>query len=178
MISNPHAIPTKDSVPIVNLCERFENHYLIDYEESYEAEHGNCSRVDEPSLQIIPCKHGHIFPWAGDLIAASTNKSGKIANKLRSMDCCKIEQDGDDGVTVSFHVDDLEPVAEVIRPRRRRSLSPERRQALAEVGKAHRFSKSTGQSTVLRGTDASNDPKATSHPSKQPGGESVSQNRR
>ena len=48
--------------------------------------------------------------------------------------------DDDDGVTVTLHVDHLDQVAAIMRPKRRRApMSPEHRAKLLKAGEAHRF---------------------------------------
>jgi len=48
----------------VNLRERFGRRYRVEYEESYYAQHGPRARIEDPWLQIIPCRAGHVYPWA------------------------------------------------------------------------------------------------------------------
>ena len=60
----------------------------------------------DPWLQIIPCRHGHIYPYGGDRLVASTAKRGSVARKLSELDCTELWRDGDDGVGVLFHVCD------------------------------------------------------------------------
>ncbi|MEQ8667540.1 MAG: hypothetical protein RIC12_00110 [Pirellulales bacterium] len=166
MSNQPENNTTNSTKSTINLRERFGQDYRIGHEESYHIDRENCTEADEVALQIMPCKYGHIFPWDSDHLAASTAKRGKIANRLRSLDCCKVEQDGDDGVNVSFRLADFDVVAEVMQPRRRRKLSPERRKAFIEAGRAQQFTKSTGQTTVFRGQDTSRGSKTTSEPSR------------
>ncbi|MCX7424735.1 MAG: hypothetical protein NTW96_03770 [Planctomycetia bacterium] len=121
------------SVECIDLEARFGRRYRIDREESYHAQHGPGARRRDPWLSIIPCRFGHLYPFGGDLLAASVDGYPKVAGRLRKLDCCRIHQDGDGGeLTVVFHVDALARVARIIRPRRRPRLSPERRAELAE----------------------------------------------
>jgi hypothetical protein len=121
----------------VNLKKVFGSRFKVTWEESYFAEHGRSARADDPWLQIIPCQHGHIYPYGGDMLVASTAKPGRVARALIQLDCTKLWRDGDDGVDVLFDVDDFEPVAEQMKPRRRRRLSPERRAKLVAAGKRY-----------------------------------------
>jgi len=52
-------MPTPTSI---NLRERYGCRYRATCEPSHEAEHRAGARVDEPWVQIIPCRFGHIFP--------------------------------------------------------------------------------------------------------------------
>ena len=85
------------------------------------------------------CEHGHIYPHDVDTLAASTNGRGPIAKALVALDCTTIVQDGSDGVNATFHVRDFEAVAEVMKPRRRRRLSPEYKAKLAAASEPYRF---------------------------------------
>ena len=124
----------------IDLKELVGHQWKVGYEESYEAERGQRGRADDPWLRIVPCDFGRLFPWGGQLLAASSDKRGVAARKLLAMDCCTLRQDGDDGVTVTFHVDHLDEVAAVMRPKRRRApMSPEHRAKLLKAGEAHRF---------------------------------------
>ena len=103
-----------------NLKERFGDRYRVDYEESYAADLGKHARTEDPWLMIIPCQHGHICPWGGELMAACTNKRGSVANRLSELPVTEPWMDGDDGANVRFHVRDFDQVAEIMKPRKRR----------------------------------------------------------
>jgi hypothetical protein len=123
----------------VNLKERFSRRWRIANEASHEAEYGENARTVDPWLMTVPCQHGHLFPWGGNLLAASTDKRGGVARKLLALDRTQVRQDGDDGVTVSFHVDDVKVVAKMMKPRTRRRLSPEHKAKLAAASARYRF---------------------------------------
>ena len=55
-----------------------------------------------------------------------------MANLLASLECVCVEQDGDDGKNVSFDVADFDLVASVLKPRKRRKLSPPHLTALRQ----------------------------------------------
>lgn len=136
--------PLSGPVKPINLKKRFGQRYKIEYEPAYYAEYGPRARTDDPWLQVIPCHYGEIFPWGEDLLAASTFRRGSIANRLAGLNCCQIRQDGCDGVTVTFHIDDFHEVAQLIKPRSRRRLTLEARRALVKAGQSKRFKKQPG----------------------------------
>jgi hypothetical protein len=119
----------------INLRERFGDRYRVGYEESYYAQYGEHARVDDPWLRIILCRHGHIYPQGGDMLAASTSKRGPVAGALVRLDCTTVLQDGSDGVNVAFHADHFEEVAAILKPRRKRQVSDEERARLASMGR-------------------------------------------
>lgn len=111
----------------VNLKKEFGKRYRVKYEESYHAEHGENARAEDPWLMTIPCRNGHIFPWGGGDLAASTNRLGPVANALKTLPFATLAKEGSDGVTVLFDVQHFDEVARILKPRRRRRLSPEER---------------------------------------------------
>jgi hypothetical protein len=131
--------PPAVKAEVVNLREHFGDRYQIGYDPAYYAEHGEHPRFDDPWLQVICCEHGQIYPQGGERLVASTYRRGSVARRLTRLECCAIEQDGDDGVDVSFNVADFDTVAAIIRPKRRRRLSEAQQTALSEAGRNHRF---------------------------------------
>lgn len=120
------------TVECVNLRTRFGTKYKVQYENSYAAEHGENARVEDPWLMIVPCQRGHhIFPWDESTLAVSLDKAPKTARKLRELGC-EVVQDGDDGTTLTFPLERFDQVARIVKPRRRRRLSPKQRQRNTE----------------------------------------------
>jgi hypothetical protein len=119
----------------INLRERFGDRYRVRHEESHHHQYGDHARVDDPWLQIIACRHGHIYPQGGKMLAASTNKRGSVAGALVRLECTTILQDGGDGVNVAFHVDHFDEVAAILKPRRKRQVSDKERTRLAAMGR-------------------------------------------
>jgi hypothetical protein len=118
---------------MVDLKRRFGRKYKIEHEESYHAETGStkaCNR--DPCLYLIPCKHGEIFPWGDSLLAISTKRRGAIATRLENLPCTKVQQDGSDGLTLTFHEDDFPTIAEIVKPKRKPQLSNKQRQAMSQ----------------------------------------------
>ena len=148
----------------VNLKERFGDRFRVTYEESYEADHGDGARAEDPWLQIIPCFNGHIYVHGGDELGASTNRRGPITNRLMGLDCTTVVQDADDGVNVIFKVDDFDEVAKVMRPHRHRQWTAEQREAQRQIYIDRFQPKVSCPETALEthpaGLDGSEDPKA------------------
>jgi hypothetical protein len=130
----------------VNLKQRFGEQFRVEYEESYHVEHGENGRAEDPWLMILLCTHGHICPWGGTQLAACTKRRGQIVNRLKALQFTTVAQDGDDGANVLFDVEHFDQVAEIMRPRRRRRLSPEARRAAAERLRGYQPAK--GQSVL------------------------------
>ena len=124
----------------INLKKLAGRRYRLGYDESYYAERGRGARADDPWLLTMPCRLGHIFPWGSETLAASTNSRGRTAGNLTKLGSTTVVQDGDDGVTVTFPVERFAEVARLMKPRRRRRMSPESRRAAVERLARYRFS--------------------------------------
>jgi len=135
--------PVKSAV--VNLRQLFGRQHKVEYDPAFAAEYGANARVDDPWLQIIPGRHGHIYPHGDNLLAATTNSRGPIANRLCAMPSAQVWQDGDDGVTILFAVEQFKIVAKLLRLRGRRTLTDAAREKLVAAGAASRFRVPAGE---------------------------------
>ena len=114
----------------VNLRAQFGKWYRVTYEDSYHQERAEFRSEEEPWLQIIPCRLGHIFPWGGHWLGASLDGHRKIATRMKKKKFLEVVQQGDDdGTTFRFHMDDFARVAKIMRPHRRPRLSNAEREA-------------------------------------------------
>lgn len=119
----------------IDLKERFGQRCRIRYEDN-----GDRHRGRDPWLAMIDCRHGHIYPQGGDQLAASTDNRGAIARRLAALPCVRVMQDGDDGINVVFDAADFPTVAAVMKPKRRRSLTPDQIAERTERLRQYRFS--------------------------------------
>jgi hypothetical protein len=87
-------------------------------------------RWSDPWNLTIVCRHGEICPWGDDLLAASTHRTGAVANRLRALPFVEVVHDGSDGVTAVFQSRYLRTVAGIMKPRRARTASPAQLAAL------------------------------------------------
>ena len=139
----------------INLKKRFGKRYRIDHEESFRAEG---RRAACPELMILLCKYGDIYAADGRMLAASVDGHPKIAGKLRRLECGEVVQDGDFGeLTATFHMDDFPKVEKIMRPRRRRQVSPTERERLKAIG----FRKGTEPHTDVQYRGRTGDPRAS-----------------
>lgn len=132
----------------INLRDRFGHRYQIGFDPAYYAERPGNRQKDDPWLQVVVCRFGEVFPWGGPYLAAATISRGAIANRLAALPCCKVVQDGSDGVTVVFDVADFAAVAKLIKPRGIRRLDPERKRAFIEAGRATRYGRTPGHTEI------------------------------
>ena len=87
-------------------------------------------RWTDPWLCTIECRHGEIFPWGDDKLAASTAGPGAVANRLVRLADVEVVHDGSDGATVVFYRRSIRVVARLMKPRRARKASPAQLAAL------------------------------------------------
>jgi len=122
----------------INLRERFGTRWKVDHEETYWASHTQKSATADPWLMLIPCRHGHICPWGGDLLASCTNKRGPTAGKIMELPFTRVVQDGSDGINATFPVDRFDEVAKVMGAKRKRPPRTEsQRRATERLRKYH-----------------------------------------
>jgi hypothetical protein len=156
--------------PCIDLAEHFGRLYRVRYEESYFAQYGRNARVNDPWLKIIPCQRGHIYPFGGNRLAATTNARGVTARRLAALDFATIHQDGDDGITILFPADRMPEVAALMKPRRRRHVSEAERARLAALGAKYGFQ----PGTQTRSDERPCVPEALDDPKAIPAGSAVS----
>lgn len=117
----------------VDLKSRYGDRFRIASGELLIADRGENARGNDPCLRLIPCRHGR------DWLGASTNRRGPICRALAMLPGVRVLQDGDDGINAIFPVAEFDAVAGVMKPRRRRRLSPEHRIKLVAAGAKNRF---------------------------------------
>lgn len=96
-------------------------------------DHGRPARlIDDPWLLTIRCRTGHVYPHSADRLAFASDSRGGVARAVAALPGAVVEQDASDGFNVSFPVALWPQVAELVKPRRRRQMTPEQRQASAD----------------------------------------------
>ena len=122
----------------IDLAASFGHKYRIGRDPAYAAEYGQRA-VHDPWLLTIPCRRGEIYPHGGAVLAVGTRARGRICLALSAIPGVVVSQDGDDGINATFHVSLLPKVAAVIRPKSKRTLSPEHKATLVAAGRHHRL---------------------------------------
>jgi hypothetical protein len=108
----------------INLRERFGDRYRIGHDPAAET----WGERDDPWMMTIPCVNGTIYPHGGSRLAAECY--GPTARKLKAIAGVTVHQQGDREWTMLFDVSLFDQVAEIMKPRKRRHLSPERARAI------------------------------------------------
>jgi hypothetical protein len=104
--------------------------YRWRFEESYQAENDAHVRGDGRWFVEIPCKHGVIYPKGGQVLLAYASRGVKRHLAELGLECHQTDGDAE---VFRFSVDRLDEVAAILKPRKRRTLNPNRARA---IGKA------------------------------------------
>jgi len=123
----------------IDLRDLAGKRYRVAHDPAYQAEYGERGFTVDLWLLTIPCQFGHFFPWGGDRLAFSTNNRGRTAKILAALPFVRIEQDAEDGFTLSFDAQHFDEVAQIAKPKRRRQVSDAERARLAELSARHGF---------------------------------------
>jgi hypothetical protein len=119
------------------------------FEESYQAERDPATRGDGRWYVEVLCRRGMIYPARGDQLIAYTATRG-VLRKLLALDAAvRVHQHGDTEGSVRFPVALLDAVAGVLRPRRRRTLAPERARAIGKGTAYGAHARSGGPGSVI-----------------------------
>lgn len=100
------------------------------------AEHEPGGRND-PWLLTIPCQHGEIYPHGADRLGFASKTRGEVARAVAALPGAEVVQEASDGMNITFPVDLFDRVAAVVKPRRKRRLSPEQRERLVAMGRVN-----------------------------------------
>ena len=129
---------------LLDLKVMFGRRFKLGVDPSYHAERPDLRHDARPWLRTILCQHGEIIPWGNSTLAAVTAKAGTVARRLKALPNIEVWQDGSDGVTVLFDAADFDQIADIMRPRRRRHLTPEARAAAGERLRKYQFGHAVG----------------------------------
>jgi hypothetical protein len=116
----------------VDLATRFGDRYRLIHEEQVS----EWPPAHRPWLARIVCRYGHVGVQGGERLYAFTDRH--VAASLRKLSFVEKTQGGSE-LRIVFHVDHLAAVLAILRPYRRRRLSPAERARLVAAGASHRF---------------------------------------
>lgn len=102
---------------------------------SFDAERPEFRAVEKPWLTRIACRKGHICPWGGrDLAATSSRRLTR--QRLMALPFATVNQSGDAETTVVFDAQYFDEVAAIMGARRRRPRATEAQRAVLAAGRA------------------------------------------
>lgn len=122
----------------INLKEQFGDKYRVRVGPEHFAERGTLTKkAVDPWHCYIPAsarKRAHVYPWSETRLAISRDVlvGNSINQQLLALPTARLEQDGDDGVTISFELSDFKAVAKLLKLLKRKVLSAKERARLAE----------------------------------------------
>jgi hypothetical protein len=118
----------------INLLDLFSDRYRITFDLAYSARHVHRAKLD-PWMMEIPCQGRGVMIYlhGGDTLAVEVDRRPSIVAKLKAIEGLNLHQDGDLEKTFLFDVALFEQVAEVVKPRKRRRLTPTQLRALAQT---------------------------------------------
>ena len=121
----------------INLNERFGDRYKIGWDPAYDPRHRPRDKLD-PWMMLLLCERAVIYPWGGSLLAVEVVGRRPTAKRLAALNLKQV-QDGDTEAAFVFDIMQLEAVAALVKPRRRRRVSEKERTRLAELSRKHGF---------------------------------------
>jgi hypothetical protein len=140
----------------LNLMNMVGDKYPITFDPAYSARNVPRAKLDAGMMELVCRGRGvTIYPYGGDILAVEVDRRPSIAAKLKTIEGLKLHQDGDVEKTFLFNVALFEQVAEVVKPRRKRQVSDERRQELVSYGRRYGFG--AQKSTLERAQTPSGD---------------------
>lgn len=131
-------MPQSKKPDCINLYRRFHRDYKVGVDPAYEAERLRWSLLNPWSF-VLYCKFGTVWPYGGDYLAVDIDYHRKVAKKVEELPGVRMVVDGEDEKTFVFHVKIWDQVAEIVKPKKRRRLSLEQREACAARLTQHRF---------------------------------------
>jgi len=115
-------------MPVINLRKQFGKRFRVSKDPACDAEH---MRSPEPELMVMRCRTGaEIYPHGGTTLAVDLDGHRGLRKRLERLACCRPYQQGDGFACFHFDVADFKAVARIVKPYRRRQLSPEQRARL------------------------------------------------
>ena len=127
-----------DGLTCVDLWRMFGDDYKITTDPAYEPTGINTSKLD-PWYFTIPCKYGVIWPYGRQQLAICIDYHDQIANRVRALPGVWVLLDGDREKTFVFDVQMFKQVAAIVKPRKRKKLSSEQKNACSDRLRGHRF---------------------------------------
>jgi hypothetical protein len=123
----------------LNLRELYGGRYKITYDPAAVT----WGEKRDPWMHQIPCagKGITIYPHGGTRLAVEIDYRPHIAKRVAALPGVQLHQDGTHEKTYLFDVALFDRIAAIVKPRRRRQLTAEQREALAARSGGHRFQK-------------------------------------
>ena|SRR3989337_1487223 len=119
----------------MNLKETYGSIYRIRFDPAVGK---SSTLMADPDYQIIPCRHGEIYPYSAKLLAVWVNGSKRIGKIKREMPDLKIQNDGQGEAIFLFNPNLFNQIADYVKPHRKRQSSQSQLENLTK-GRAYQF---------------------------------------
>jgi hypothetical protein len=106
------------------LCPNLKQLYGDKYRLAHDPVVRSRKEKTDPWLMTLPCKFGTIYPHGAGRLAVEIDYHLGKARQIAQIEGVQLAQDGDNERTYVFPVEVFEQVAQVVRPYRRRRVSP------------------------------------------------------
>lgn len=110
------------------------NRYRYRLEESYKAESSSHVRGDGRWFVEVFCRNGLLYPFGGGLLLAYARPG--VATRIARLPDAQLHQTDGTARVFRFPVDRLDEVAAILKPKKRKTISPEHLRALQEGRKS------------------------------------------
>ena len=122
----------------IDLWRTFGREYKIGTDPAYDTDGLRRANLD-PWYFTVPCRFGTIWPHGGDMLCVDINYHARTAKKVGAIPGVRMKLDGDSEKTFIFPAAMFVEVAKLVKPYRRRQMTPEQREAAAKRLAPHRF---------------------------------------
>lgn len=116
----------------------FGNEYKISTDPAYDPTGIRHDNLD-PWYFTIPCKFGTIWAHGGKMLCIDIDYHDRIARKVGAIPGVRLKCDGDREKTFIFPVSLFGEVADLVKPRRRKQMTPKQRREAVKRLAPHRF---------------------------------------
>lgn len=114
----------------MNLKELYGDKYRIRFDPAV----GNSSKLKaDPDYQIIPCRHGEIYPRSATLLAVWVKGCKRIGKMKRELPELKIQNDGEGEAIFLFKPEIINKIAEYVKPYRKRHATQAQLESLKKA---------------------------------------------
>lgn len=114
---------------MIDLKKTYGSRFRIQLDESYEI--GDRSNEEKLWSYRIPCKYGHIGVWGPETLSVYCDRP-MVIKRLKQISGITVRQRGDRELQATFHPDQIDEVATIMKARKRRhvTMSDERKDEL------------------------------------------------
>ncbi len=133
-------MPLGRDPPCPNLKALFGDCYRIGFDPSYDPKGVPRDKLN-PWAMTLPCRLGTIYPHGADRLAVEIDYHGSMAKRVAALPGVTLGQGGDNEHTYLFPLTVFASVAAIVKPKRRRRMTPEQKAASMERLAGYRFSR-------------------------------------